>query len=560
MVTKAKTSPPPRASGFAPTKEAVESILFALILAFVFRGFIGQAFVIPTGSMAPTLLGAHLDHVCSNCGYSYAVSLDRYITTGEWPTRVKCPNCNWEEVPNESPTQAEAGDGIFTVCWPFAVGTPYLDPKRWEVIVFKAPFNMPSGPKGISPDRDGQTNYIKRLVGLPNDVLSIIDGDIYVAPAASLPEPIHAKLQANPPQKLTDEELAEVNRLLQIARKPAKVQDSLWQVVFDADYPPRSKSVGWVPQQPKSGWKTGDRTFQFTGADNAQPQFLKLQGKDFRDNCRYNYDRADEPRYPSPGTGKSIVSDLQLRCAATWQGGNGRIVLRLSKRDRLYSLELSPADGTGRVVSSSLDGSGPSDLGTLAFRPWKQNWPVELTFQNVDRQLSVSMADKVIWQSPATSFSAADALKEPPEILPPIVQVGAADLKLELRHLAVMRDLFYRDDVPVQVVPPPNQRIAGKTAIRYADLFAGGPGWATRNNPMLLRPDEYFMLGDNSPASYDSRAWGMQGPQLAGRDYRFGTVPADQLVGRAFFVYWPSWYRLFGLRLIPNIGQLRWIE
>ena len=39
-------------------KETIESILVAFILAFVFRAFVVEAFVIPTGSMAPTLLGA----------------------------------------------------------------------------------------------------------------------------------------------------------------------------------------------------------------------------------------------------------------------------------------------------------------------------------------------------------------------------------------------------------------------------------------------------------------------------------------------------------------------
>ena len=40
-------------------KETFESIIIAFILAFVFRAYVVEAFVIPTGSMAPTLLGAH---------------------------------------------------------------------------------------------------------------------------------------------------------------------------------------------------------------------------------------------------------------------------------------------------------------------------------------------------------------------------------------------------------------------------------------------------------------------------------------------------------------------
>ena len=39
------------------TRDTIESILFAFVLAFMFRTFEAEAFVIPTGSMAPTLYG-----------------------------------------------------------------------------------------------------------------------------------------------------------------------------------------------------------------------------------------------------------------------------------------------------------------------------------------------------------------------------------------------------------------------------------------------------------------------------------------------------------------------
>src|SRR5437763_13505597 len=68
------TSPPPvsgtserpskrakREEAQSSVKETVESILVAFILAFIFRAFLVEAFVIPTGSMAPTLLG----HTCA---------------------------------------------------------------------------------------------------------------------------------------------------------------------------------------------------------------------------------------------------------------------------------------------------------------------------------------------------------------------------------------------------------------------------------------------------------------------------------------------------------------
>ena len=56
-------------------RETFDSIVIAFILAFVFRAFIIEAFVIPTGSMASTLNGAHGTLICENCGWEYSYGL-----------------------------------------------------------------------------------------------------------------------------------------------------------------------------------------------------------------------------------------------------------------------------------------------------------------------------------------------------------------------------------------------------------------------------------------------------------------------------------------------------
>ena len=43
--------------------------------------------------------------------------------------------------------------------------------------------------------------------------------------------------------------------------------------------------------------------------------------------------------------------------------------------------------------------------------------------------------------------------------------------------------------------------------------------------PIKIRPDRYFMMGDNRASSCDSRVW--------------GTVPRKLLIGEVFFTYWP---------------------
>ena len=56
---KATPPPPPRKEApprIGPHRDTVESLAVAFILALLIRGFEAEAFVIPTGSMAPTLM------------------------------------------------------------------------------------------------------------------------------------------------------------------------------------------------------------------------------------------------------------------------------------------------------------------------------------------------------------------------------------------------------------------------------------------------------------------------------------------------------------------------
>src|SRR6478752_4853853 len=79
--TRAKAAPsvPPAKPESPPERkesgrETIESIVVAFILALFIRGFEAEAFVIPTGSMAPTLMGRHKEITCPQCGHVYAVN------------------------------------------------------------------------------------------------------------------------------------------------------------------------------------------------------------------------------------------------------------------------------------------------------------------------------------------------------------------------------------------------------------------------------------------------------------------------------------------------------
>ena len=164
-------------------RETVESIVIAFVLAFLFRTFEAEAFVIPTGSMAPTLMGRHKDVVCPKCGYRYQVSASE--EESEDPQRRqtsdciagKCPMCHYvlpmrPDLPQGVPEARQAdipmqrsynGDRILVNKYIYS----FSDPKRWDVVVFKFP-------------GDAKVNYIKRLVGLPGEKLRIYQGDIFL--------------------------------------------------------------------------------------------------------------------------------------------------------------------------------------------------------------------------------------------------------------------------------------------------------------------------------------------------------------------------------------------
>src|SRR5687767_5287881 len=101
--TPPATAAPARATTYdeGSAKETVESILVAFILAFIFRAFVVEAFVIPSGSMAPTLLGAHMRYRCEDCGYQFDVNYpsersdDESINRSEERRVGKECTCRW---------------------------------------------------------------------------------------------------------------------------------------------------------------------------------------------------------------------------------------------------------------------------------------------------------------------------------------------------------------------------------------------------------------------------------------------------------------------------------
>ena len=518
-------------------RETIESIVVAFTLALLFRAFEAEAFVIPTGSMAPTLMGRHKDLACSSCGAVFQVGASQ-----EWdelagrvrPDRIvpaaRCFNCGTDIPLALRPGQPDPrypsfnGDRILVDKFAY----DFSDPKRWDVVVFKYP-------------EDAKTNYIKRLVGLPGETVVIAGGDIWTARG--------------------DEPAA-------IARKPPERMLAMLQCVSDSDH--------ISPELAKAGWPTA--WVDWSAADSGGCQWVTDDaGRSFSAACngdnsaalRYRHlvpafddwrmiRAGGRPAAPSPTpindfqpyntqpTRLHAVGDLAVECALETRSTSGRVAFDLVEAGERHRVEIDLADGRASLAVPG--GAAPATAATPVYG--RGSWRIQ--FANVDNELSLFVDGRRIAFDAPTAWSrplpteppaletkpAAPGSAVPSDLAPAGITVTAADVRVT--GLRVLRDLFDIAAVDVEG----NGRVIEDDSLEFP-----------------LTEGQYLMLGDNSAASKDSRLW------LDGHH-----VDRRLLIGKALVVFWPhavpaSWsiplrFRGWDLRLPswPNFGRMRFVR
>lgn len=565
----AATSPPkPRAAkASAPEesiKETLESVVMAFVLAFVFRAYVVEAFVIPTGSMAPTLLGAHLRVVCPQCGYHFTCDWPMHSKErrgGEWipvrlrwDTAARCPMCRYDTI-FEAGMRHKAGDRILVHKYLYS----FTEPRRGDVVVFKNP---------SKPDQ----NYIKRLMGLPHERLWIIDGNIYVQPTGP-------GRDGSP---------------WRIARKTDRpeVQRAAWQPIHDSRYVPLDGGAGpvseagdrgeprwvvpWKADQPER-WDIGNRRsyrhkvpgagrleFDFTRAEHDGPGvYAYNQLSEVRAAGAPVFPGRDEPiedvrvsaAFQPDAPGLSIALSTTIRPPNDTSAGAELVPVigRIDARGRC-SLELvDPA--TDELAARYAD-EADSSAGH-AF-PAGTATTVELWY--VDQEASLWIDGRCALRWPFELDIEVVRQRPFPDGRPtlqrPRIRIEVDGPPVTLHRVQVDRDLYYSSGAD-------SVRATGQA------MLVKSPGEEPTGRFIELEADQFFCLGDNSPRSLDGRHWTkselnpwIRSRMLAHNTQQTGVVPRKLLMGRAFFVYFPPPYSWSPRRigLVPNFGDLRFIH
>ena len=475
---------PSRSSRNEPIRrQTVEFLLVLGIAMLLLRTFGAEAYVVPTGSMAPTLLGYHKVLTCPNCKFSFVVGMDEQGITG----RPVCPNCGQDGLGNV-PAVESNGDRLLVQKFLFDVRRP----RRWEVGVFHSP-------------TESDQAYVKRVVGLPGETIQIVDGDIH----------IDGKIA----RKSLDEQ--RVMRIL--------VHDHDY-VPADSDRFPRFRFRGdRTRPMVRTRWSADGTRFVHTPTQipNDREDWVEYVHFDpergrtgpIRDFCPYNGGdhRSD-----------NVVRDLMIEAEVSARPDVKSLTLRLDHGADRFTVTI-PVDGEkspgAERNGSVLDLDHPKK--GLASSPENSHRFARVEASVVDRRLTVAIDGEPLFDP--IDFEKPTGSTYGPSTSP--LALGVLGGGMEIRRVKIFRDIFY----------------TGNLAMGPRRPFGV-------DEPYVLGQDEFFVLGDNSPISNDSRFW-----------EKTPVVGGDRFLGKPFLVHLPGQVcalRVFGRPLgwIPDPREIRYIR
>lgn len=507
----------------------ITAMVIAFVCVLIFRAFVVEAFIIPTGSMAPTLLGRHARLHSPQTGATWAVGASPRAGLTQ-RADADDPYSTLRTIEDDAPVRS--GDRIFV----FKPAFGLRPARRWSVVVFKNPEN-PS------------ENYIKRLVGLPGERVWLVDGDVFT--------------------RTSDDEP------WRIARKPDATQRALWWTIFSSEHAPLDAS------DPALRWRSPwlltrddgqrlDTTGRVYRLDDASRATLRWDNalRAVTDATPYN----DAPTLR--GTPVFPTGDVRVRLGVRPDGDGFALSAVIAARSHEWIVEVR--DGGVRLASRRAQGEGASERWTVLderrVAPFAPGRWSDFSFALVDQAIEARLDGRVIarhefdW-SPDERLRFATGL-DAKRLGDVFVNARSRDLSdPSLYAHAEARVRVTLEGSPATLARVGLDRdVSFHAAHRDTGPFAGEA--ALGSHPLRvarLTDAQMFVLGDNSGASRDSRYWDSVDPRVgASIDPTIGVVPASLVSGRAFMVYFPSPHalRIAGDRkpLVPDAGRVRFIR
>jgi signal peptidase I len=503
-------------------------------LVFALPHTVGDLYKVPTGNMADTLWGLHRLVRCPRCDIEFAVNASsEEDPSGPRVSGCTCPNCrqtiHFPHAPaafvEQHPQSIEAADpgvrgGDRIMVGQGLLGGAWVAPARLDVIAFRFPAMKP----GASPDK-----YVKRLVGLPGETVAIHAGKLFVLPAdkgLKYDEGDEPGSRREPPFMHANDTEAEKRfeqGQFEIVRKSPDQVLKQRRLVYDNDHPARDlKTSRWTG----GGWTKDGNGFTIETRGGGQERHWLT----YRHLLRGNGDKPQlvtdfsgyntyvNERFHTSPPGENWAGDLILECEVVPENGSGELVLELTKGVDRFQARFDLDTGDCALCRVTADGetkleSKPTALKATAGKP-----SFTVRFANVDRQLIVWVDGKLVFGAQGVAYEAPASSGPTANDLEP-ARIGARNADVQVRGLKLWRDVYY---TAAKSGRPSDPDVAN---VDFADPAAWGPLNTLPVSTYYVQPGHYFVLGDNSPECADSRSWGL--------------IPAQDLLGRVFFVYYP---------------------
>lgn len=328
--------------------------------------------------------------------------------------------------------------------------------------------------------------YVKRVVGLPGETVELRHGDVYADGV--------------------------------VQRKNLAQQRAMATLVHDNSHTAPSLASRWLPETADSGWRqAGARFWRAATSGKSDDETIDWLSYHHRRRRPGEPDIADELPVSDdcgynqtlPVTQSHLVRDLMVRCRMRVADAPTAIWL-LTDGVSQFLVELDFTQSQAKVTQ---DGRR---LGATSWPTTKAAESVLIELALCDEQVLLGLDGQEVLR---LAWIPAD-LPLRPTSRP--IAVGTRGNSLEIWDLVVLRDLYY------------------------------GPGHlqAPAEHQYLLADDEYFVLGDNSPDSLDSRNWPQ--PGIAMRNF----------IGKPLLAY-PAGLRSNGPTgrfQVPDLGRFRYIH